>query len=376
MDRYEDLLGLRRVEAPPATARKLRIDQVVTGFDVGDAISEEAVAIRAWLRGQGHESDIVAQYIHEKLTNECIQWKPGLVQRDRGLIYHHSIGAEINAEAIAHPGPKALIYHNITPPAFFAPYKPDLARLLQSGLDDLPKAASSFPHLLADSAFNAHELERAAGRPAKVLPLPVPPAKWAVAPDQPLLSALRRDGVKNILFVGRIAPNKCQHDLVRMMYHLLRMGVDARLCLVGQALPGDAYVAEVARLASTFGIASRVWIPNKLSVSELAAAWAAADAFVSLSEHEGFGVPLIEAMCFNVPVVAFACTAIPETMGGAGVLLPHKGDLVEAAALVREVLTDRNLRREILGSQRGRRTAFLPSSVAQAYRDLLLPPFL
>ena len=195
-------------------------------------------------------------------------------------------------------------------------------------------------------------------------------------PDQGLLDALRRDGARNLLFVGRVAPNKCQHDLVRMCWHLLRMGEDVRLCLVGQALPGDPYVAEVAGLAQELGIASRVWIPNKLTVPELAAAWRAADVFVSMSEHEGFGVPLIEAMCFGLPVVAHACTAIPETLGGCGLTFADKGDLVEAAALVREVLRDRSLREALILGQSARRTDFLPTAVASAYHNLLLPPFL
>ncbi len=373
IDRYEQLLDLAptTVATIPLRARLGRIDQVLTGFDLGDAISEEALTIQRWLRSHGWLSDIVAQYIQGPLRSACVPWRTGLVNPSAGIIYHHSIGSEIATDAIAHPGPKALIYHNITPPKFFTAYKPELAKMLQDGLDHLPSACASFPHLWADSAFNARELAVAAGRPVEVLPLSVPPAKWAVTPDQGLLAALRRDQVRNVLFVGRVAPNKCQHDLVRMFWHLLRMGVNARLCLVGQVFPGDPYVEEVQSLAANLGIASRVWMPNKITVSELTAVWKVADVFVSLSEHEGFGVPLVEAMLFGVPVVAFSCTAIAETLGGVGVLMPDKGDLVETAATVETILEDANLSAEIVARQRVRRMDFLPAAIEKRYETLI-----
>jgi len=348
-----------------------RIHQLLPDLVYGDAISNYAIDIKGYLRRHGYESDIFASRCYdEQVVHEARIFKPDLIGRDDAILYHHSIGSEITSFVVEHTGPKCLIYHNITPARFFEPYRPDFACKLAEGRSDLKEMATRFSVSAGDSAYNASELKEWGFADPLVLPVAVSPDKWSGSPDSGLMDRLR-DGKTNILFVGRIVPSKCVHDLVAAFSEYLSMDLDARLMIVGENLPDDPYYAHLIHTIQRHGIAEQVALAGKVSDAELEAYYRSADLFWSMSEHEGFCVPLIEAMWFDVPVLAYKSSAIPETLGKSGIMFTKKDDLVPVAALAKLLVRDDKLRGVVLQAQRRRRTDFLPDVVWPRLDDLI-----
>ena len=179
------------------------------------------------------------------------------------------------------------------------------------------------------------------------------------------------DGKRNILFVGRYAPNKCQHHLIEAFTHFLLLDPDARLILVGSGDPYDPYVQHLQQSIDYYGLRESVIIPGHINEEQLQAYYRTAHLFWSMSEHEGFCVPLIEAMWFDVPVLAFRSSAIPETMGDAGLMFNEKSDLGLLAALAMKIINDEPLKATIISKQRLHRASFLPNAVAPHFFKLI-----
>lgn len=372
MERYELILGasgaapvragtqllLRRVGHPAA------IHQLAPNFGYGDAISNEMAAIRGMLRRAGYRSEIIVRYVDPNLLHEVRLFGPEALSPEDGLIYHHSIGSEVTAAAIAHAGPKGLVYHNITPHEFFRTYRPDFVPVLRGGREDLWTLASAFAVSAGDSSFNAMELQRFGFRDPGVLPLPVDPACWDSPPNHDWMERLQ-DGRRNVLFVGRVVPNKRQDRLVKA-FAALRKRVDARLILAGSAPGGDPFADSVRELVLAAGLGDDIFIPDHCGRADLHAFYRCANVFWSFSEHEGFCVPLIEAMWFDVPIVALASSAVPETLDGAGLTFRWNNADEGIAALVELVLLDPGLREGILRKQRKRREEFVAARSAAA----------
>ena len=364
--RYERLLGL-----PPSPLSVLRtIHQLLPGFTVGDAISNEAIQIRNWLREAGYRSEIFARHLDPLVRDQGRHYKSGAILPTDGLIYHHSIGCEITPAAVAHPGPKCLIYHNITPVEFFQPYRPEVASLLRYGREELWTLAHSFPVSVGDSAYNAEELALHGFSSPGVLPLVINPGQWNTLPDHALMHQLQ-DGKRNLLFVGRYAPNKCQHHLVEAFAHYLVLDPDARLILVGNSESHDPYAQHLRQTIEYWGVREHVIMPGRITDSQLHAYYRTAHLFWSMSEHEGFCVPLIEAMWFDVPVLAFRSSAVPETMADAGLIFDEKNDLILLAGLAMKLITDSSLRNTIISRQRLRRISFLSEYIAPQFFQLI-----
>ena len=180
--------------------------------------------------------------------------------------------------------------------------------------------------------------------------------------DSKLMSRLH-DGITNILFVGRIAPNKCQDHLIEAFHHYLTMDSDARLIIVGFGQPADPYYQHLKKNISKFGLMRKVFLAGQVTESELQAYYRTAHLFWSMSEHEGFCIPLIESMWFDIPVLSFKSSAVPETLGDAGILFNSKDDLVQVAALAKLMVRDSKIRDSVLNAQKRRRNAFLPEAV-------------
>jgi glycosyltransferase involved in cell wall biosynthesis len=259
-------------------------------------------------------------------------------------------------------GPKCLVYHNITPAEFFEPYRPEYAPVLRQGREDLAQLAPLFPISCGDSTYNALELKERGFTSPTVVPIPVEARKWNFMPDATLMSELQ-DGRTNILFVGRVAPNKKQDDLITAFNQYLNFDPDTRLILIGKAEEGDRYAEHLLDLVRSLQMEDSVILPGSISDAELEAYYRTAHLFWSMSEHEGFCVPLIEAMWFDVPVLAFKSSAVPETMGHGGILFSDKDDPHQLAALARVMITDRELRAKIIRAQREQRHTFLPERV-------------
>ena len=214
------------------------------------------------------------------------------------------------------------------------------------------------------------ELETAGFPDPRVLPIPVNPEKWNFPPD-PTLMAQLQDGRKNILFVGRVAPNKKQDDLVTAFDAYLKHDPNARLILAGRVEDDDPYASRVLDLIDAFDLKDAVIVAGSVTDTHLAAFYRTADLFWSMSEHEGFCVPLIEAMWFDVPILAYKSSAVPETLGSAGLLFNDKSRFRELGALAHVLITDHKLRSTILCAQRQRRNSFLSQEIRPTLFDLV-----
>jgi glycosyltransferase involved in cell wall biosynthesis len=364
MDRYEHELKLMK---PPSrgfrsidVSAPLSIHQFLPNLSYGDAISNEAMSIRAYLRARGFHSEIYVRFIDPRVADHCSIFSPDALNASSAIIYHHSIGTEITPHVLNYHGPKCVIYHNITPAEFFESYRPAFAAILRQGREDLRKLAPHFDVAVGDSAFNAEELAQCGFRDPGVLSICVDPGKWNTSPDESLMRSLQ-DGRANLLFVGRIFPNKKQDDLVRAFRQYLDFDPNARLILVGTLEREDPYAEELHALIASSGLERSVTITGNISDSQLAAYYRTAHLFWSMSEHEGFCVPLIESMWFDVPVLAFRSSAVPETLGNAALMFADKADLRALAALAKIIVDDKTLQATLIRKQREQRRAFLPS---------------
>jgi glycosyltransferase involved in cell wall biosynthesis len=225
---------------------------------------------------------------------------------------------------------------------------------------------------LGDSEYNRRELEQMGFSPTGVMPIAVDTTRLTSAPPLPALEEILDDGLVNFLFVGRIAPNKRIEDHIRLAEHYKRY-VDSyyRFVFVGRcdAVPG--YYAMLRALLLTYGIRpERVLFTGAVSDAELAAYYRSASVYVSLSEHEGFCVPLIEAMAMDVPVLAYAAAAVPDTLGGAGVQFSPK-NLEYAAELLAILAFDDEIRDPVLDGQRRRLRQFSDAAIRQQLDAML-----
>ena len=374
IERYETALEPSSTVTASATLKrgKLKeIHQLLPNFAYGDAISNHALAIRDYLRSCGYQSDIFVRYVDERVVHEIKLFQPKSIRKQAGLIYHHSIGSEVTEYAIAHSGPKFLIYHNITPAEFFQPYRPEFAKILEKGRADLPQLARHFPISVGDSAYNAAELLTSGFYQPGVLPIGINPRKWDIAADPVLMEQLQ-DGRANLLFVGRLAPNKCQDHLLEAFAHYLTMDREARLSLVGYGDVNDPYCCHLIDTVRRLGLTEHVIISGQSNDAQLLAFYRTAHLFWSMSEHEGFCVPIVESMWFDIPVLAYKSSAVPETLGEAGLMFTSKDDLVMVAALAKLLVRDHSLRSKIIKAQRQRRNHFLPDVVCDRLSDLVL----
>jgi glycosyltransferase involved in cell wall biosynthesis len=222
---------------------------------------------------------------------------------------------------------------------------------------------------VGDSAYNVSELQQFGFQNSSVLPICIDPDKWNQFPDVELMTNLQ-DGRANIIFVGRVFPNKCQHHLINAFYHYLHFDPDARLIIVGELLPGDTYSELVFQHIEELGLTDYIIVTGKVSDKELQAYYRTSHLYWSMSEHEGFGVPLIEAMWFDIPVLAYKSSAVPETLDKAGVIFTTKDDLDQVAALAKLCVRDNQLRKKILTAQRRRRLEFLPQVISLKIKEL------
>lgn len=313
------------------------VHQFIPVLAGADAIGSHTLQVRAALRAAGFRSDVYAEVVHDERRGEA---RPFAEYAKRGdadlLLYQASTGSALTEFLLGRPEPLAVDYHNITPASFFERWEPDAALNMRRARAQLRRLAGRTDLALADSAFNAAELEGEGFSPVVVAPLLLDLAAVGVTPDPVTTTFLRRTRRgAHWLFVGRLAPNKCQHDLVAALAAARRLhDPGARLTLVG-ATTSDTYRDALASLAEELGVADAVTVTDRVGADELAAYYADADVFVCLSEHEGFCVPVIEAMHLGVPVVAYAATAVPDTVGGAGVLLDAKDPVLVATAVAR-----------------------------------------
>jgi L-malate glycosyltransferase len=344
------------------------LNQVTAGATLGDAITDEAFLLRRWLRWMGFDSQIYAAHIHPALEKEV---RPASAYRpqpgEEWLVYHHSIGATVVDQLLASPLKLIMIYHNITPSEFFAKVDPALAQQMVLGRDQLAALPGRTPLALADSPFSVPDLEAAGYPRAGVLPITLDESLYKT-PAKAGLPA-QSDGAGPLLFVGRVVPSKKQEDLLKLLYHYRRFCPGARLVLVGDPWV-PAYARWLREFAIELNLQDAVTFAGHVSQADLVAHYATAGLYVSMSEHEGFGKPLIESMYLGLPILAYDATAVRYTLGGAGVLFRAK-DYPALAELVDLLSRDGALRQRLIAGQKERVQAFLAPQVYRQWQGYL-----
>ena len=348
------------------------VNQWVPAAHRGDAIGDSARRMRDMLRRTGHQSDLFALTMDEDLRGDVRAFSDPDARRGDVTIFHFALPSPMTEAFASLPGGRVLQYHNITPAEYFAPYDPALFRLAALGRRELQTLVGRVELALGDSDFNRQELETLGFAPTGVLPIAVNTERITGGPPRPALEKILADGLINVLFVGRIVPNKRIEDHIRLA-EVYKRYVDSyyRFIFVGRYDGIPRYYAQVRALIAQYQmLPDRFWFTGPVPDEDLAAFYRWADVYVSLSEHEGFCVPLIEAMSADVPVLAYAAGAVPETLGGAGVLFSPK-DLELAAEALGMLVYDRPFRQSVIAGQRRRLADFTPSRIESTLTDVI-----
>ena len=336
---------------------KPSVHQILAVFDEADAQGHMALLIRKILRNRGIDSEIYAGIINPGndlgvLPAERLAM-PG--DPEDTLIHHYSINSPVGEIFRRTFRRQVLIYHNVTEAGFFRGWDNFTYFECRKGRRALKDYIPTCDLALGVSAFNASELEKLGFDRVGVLPFPFDEARLEGPVDEDLLRKISGRG-PNILFVGRITPNKKQEDVLKVFYCFQKLfRPEANLFFVGSShIP--SYSGALERMKEILGL-DRAYFTGKVTWEEMRAYYRGANLFLCLSEHEGFCVPLMEAFHYGVPVIAYRAAAIPETMGGAGILLEEKNP-VRIAALLDRVLNDEKLKKAVTDGQKDRLLEF------------------
>ena len=325
------------------------INQFHSGVAYGDAITDQMLRLQEIIRKRGYHSDIYAEHFTEDVVGNIKSIFDYEGSRDNILIVHHSMGMDAFDKIKSLPDKKILIYHNITPEEFFE--DKNTKKYIRKGLQQLKEYSNIVDYCIADSNYNRRDIIKAGfANKIDVMPVNISVDRFdTVQENKDLLKSL--EGKTNIIFVGRLVGNKKQSDVIRCfsVYHNV-YNPQSRLFLIG-ATGDNRYMDELRAEATVFGVRDSVLFLGKVPEEDLKAYYMAADVFLCMSEHEGFGVPLLEAMYMGVPVVAYRAGAVPETMGGSGIIVNEKNyDFI--GTLLDEIVENDDLRDKLVEHQR------------------------
>jgi len=346
---YEEVINHR-----PPPKRAARVYQVMEALDEADAVSSIAIRHAATLQRSGQPGAILTRYANERVRHLTAPRRAVLEDPLCNLIFHYWGYSHSTWMLSAARGRKALYYHNITPSRFFE--SGTMAhRLTSAGYRQLPEILDHFDLLIGDSRFNLTSLKPYLHRPTPALPI-YPVVDPEIVRSRPfgeaLLTHLRASRATNLVFVGRIARSKRQDRLLEVFdVYFREIDPHAHLWLVGNENSDPPYRAELELQRRSLPARDHIHFTGKVRDSDLYSYYRAAHIFLSASEHEGFGLPLAEAMAFDIPVLAYARTAVPETMGAAGILI-QEWDVARVAGLVQEIVRNSALKERLIAGQR------------------------
>jgi len=329
----------------------MNVHQFLTSFSYGDAIGNEALEIRDFLRGQGIGSEVFTMLFHPRYAGQVRNYQEydRFSAPENTVIFHFSIGSPVTRKFLRLSDRKVIIYHNITPHRFFLDYHRVLAKDCYKGRLELRSLAGQVDLALGDSEYNRRELEEAGFARTGVLPLVMDFAKF----DRPVLPVFRElygDGRTNLLFVGRVIPNKKVEDVIRVFAAYQRhFNPASRLFIVGEHRGFERYLSALQGLTAALG-ARDVRFSGHVPLDEMVSYAKLSHLYLHLSEHEGFCAPLPESFHLGIPVLAYDAGAVAETLNGGGILLRDK-DPLRVAALCHQVLTRPELRAAVLAGQ-------------------------
>lgn len=348
------------------------IVQLVGSISYGDAVGNDILAMRSVIEEMGYETAIYAENIDKRLPEGTAYHKDKMPElaEDDVAIYHMACGCDMSAEFAALKCKRVMVYHNITPPHFFRDYDKNSYKVCQDGYEQLKLLADKTDYCLAVSEYNKSDLIRM-GFQCKidVLPIIIPYEDYDKEPAQKTFDTYQ-DGKVNILFVGRVVPNKKHEDVIKAFYEYQRhYNLNSRLIFVGSSAPHDRYRQRLDDYAKELGVENLVF-PGHIKFDEILAFYRLADVFLCQSEHEGFCVPLIEAMYLGTPIIAYDASAIAGTLGGSGILMDTKSPLI-TAGMINELVTNEELKQTVLDNQKERLKDFDRQLVKNQFKQYL-----
>lgn len=342
------------------------IHQVVGKSSPGYSVSDYALALQDALQSWGYDATIFASEVDPGLGRRVRPLRSYKPQPQDVLILHYALANEVTDWVKTLDVPLIFCYHNVTPPHFFTGVGGTLQQASQRGEAELQQFTPRARMTLAYSQFSAQALEAAGFDNVHVLPLLMPTTLQTLTPDPTIT---KKPGT-NLLFVGRMAPNKRCEDILKIMHVYRQIDPAAHLFLVGARRYVPLYASWLNNLVMRYNLQDAVTFTGHVSFEALAAYYRMADVYLSMSEHEGFGIPLVESMRFDLPVIAYDCTAVPEVLGGSGVLIKEKRfDVI--AELIHQLQTDADLRQKIIQQQRQHVQKFEPDQVLAQMHTLV-----
>jgi len=348
-----------------------QVHQFLTSYSYGDAIGNEALEIRKHLRDRGVGSEIFALYYHPRYAGEIVNYLDydRFSHRDNVVIFHFSIGSPVTKKFLRVPDRKVIIYHNITPHHFFLDYHRILAKDCYKGRLELKSFVGKVDLALGDSRYNEEELRQLGFRETGVLPLVMDFSRFG-RPVLPVFRDLFQDGRFNVLYVGRVIPNKRLEDVIKVFHLFQTLFHDkSRLFVVGEYRGFERYLHALQDLVRRLGV-KHVHFSGHIPEDELVSYYKLSHLYLHMSEHEGFCAPVPESFHLGIPVLAFDGGAVEETMNGGGMLLRRKSHL-ETAALMDRLRRDDKLRNAVVASQQRALEKYLSRRTGQILLDSL-----
>lgn len=335
-----DVSDLKAVKCYLPQNGKPRIIQLVSCLNFGDAVGNEVIAFKKFFRENGYVTEIFTEAMSSRLpADTAVNYRRmPVLDKDDIVIYHFASQCTL-FDTVKQLGCKVVLrYHNVTPPQFFDGYDDNAVRACTIGLSQAAEIKKYIDYCLPVSEFNRTDLINMGYTcPMTVLPILIRFSDYEQVPDSQIVEKYS-DGKTNILFVGRMAPNKKVEDVISAFaIYKEEYDRDARLFLVGSYNEGDGYWRSLVKHIKTLGV-NDVIFPGHISFAAILAYYSVAHIFLCMSEHEGFCVPLVEAMYFHVPIVAYSSSAVPSTLGGAGVLIDNK-DFDKYADAMNDIMT-------------------------------------
>jgi glycosyltransferase involved in cell wall biosynthesis len=345
--------------------------QMVPVLNYGDAIGNETLELKKLLKSEGIRTEIFTDYIDPRLPIDSakpVEFMPRLQDNDI-VIYRFSSGSAMAEKFALLSCKKVIFYHNITPSFYYRDYDRNAERTCSYGEKQVVELAGKVDYCITVSEYNKQQLLSLGYTcPISVVPKLIQFQDYNQTPNQNIWSALQ-DKLKTIIFVGRVAPNKKLEDVIKCFaYYQGHYETDSRLILVGSYPKDSAYHTHLLQIIEE-ECAKNVTITGHVPFWDILAYYCRADLFLCMSEHEGFCVPLVEAMYFGIPIIAYDSTAVGETLGGSGILVKEKNALLVAEKM-HEVLSDPEKRRQLVEAERNRLSDFSTEHVSEQLLEI------
>jgi glycosyltransferase involved in cell wall biosynthesis len=347
----------------------VEIHQFATSLTYGDAISDEMLEIQKILRANGHTSEIFTRFYEPRMARFSHDFREyrKFSSPSNVVIFHFSIGSPVSKMFFRIPDKRIMIYHNITPYEFFLDYHRILSRECYKGRLEIKRFVDKVDLALGDSEFNRKELNSFGYKKTGVLPLLIDFAKFDQKGD-PVVRDIYSVKKWTVLFVGRVIPNKRFEDIIKTFYLYKKYyNADSRLIFVGDYRGMERYLYALQGLVHELALKD-VTFTGSVEFTELLSYFHLADVYLSMSEHEGFGVPLVESFYVELPVVAYAAGAVEETMNGGGLLI-HEKDFSRTASLLNYLQKNESFRMKIIDSQKKALEKYRKDNVSRILLD-------